>query len=282
MENVNDMGESRCLGFEFIKSGDWNSFTADVSRLAIEAAGSKSPPPGTYTVLVDPIILGLVLHEAFGHASEGDIVSSGESVLNGKLGEKLASDSVTIIDEGIIEGGYFYPFDDEGTKKEKTVIVEDGILKNFLHSRNTAHDLRGRPTGNARAQDFDNLPIVRQTNYYLKPRDNKFEEMIENIDFGIYVRGKGGGGGQVETGIGTFTFGVGPSKIIRKGELAETVRGVVISGSILDTLKTVDAVGKDLKIITSVFGGCGKDAQRATVGFGGPHVRIRKMTVGGR
>lgn len=282
MENVNDLGESRCSGFEFIKSEDWNSFTADVSRLATEAAGSKSPPPGTYTVLVGPIALGLVLHEAFGHASEGDIVSTGESVLNGKLGEKLASDSVTIIDEGIIEGGYFYPFDDEGTKKEKTVIVEDGILKNFLHSRNTAHDVGGRPTGNARAQDFDNLPIVRQTNYYLKPRDNKFEEMIEDIEFGIYVKGKGGGGGQVETGIGTFTFGVGPSKIIRKGELAETVRGVVISGFILDTLKTVDAVGKDLKIITSVFGGCGKDAQRATVGFGGPHVRVRKMTVGGR
>jgi TldD protein len=116
----------------------------------------------------------------------------------------------------------------------------------------------------------------------LKPRDNKFEEMIEDIEFGIYVKGKGGGGGQVETGIGTFTFGVGPSKIIRKGELAETVRGVVISGFILDTLKTVDAVGKDLKIITTVFGGCGKDAQRATVGFGGPHVRVRKMTVGGR
>jgi TldD protein len=282
MESVNDWGDSRCAGFEFIKCEDWNSFTAGVSKLAIEAAKSGTPPPGTYPVVVDPEVLGLVLHEAFGHASEGDIVSSGDSVLRGKLGDKLASDMITIIDEGTIEGGYFYPFDDEGTKKEKTVVVEDGVLKNFLNSRNTAHELGGRPTGNARAQDFDNLPIVRQTNYYLQPRDVKFEEMIEGIDFGIYVRGKGAGGGEVEPGLGTFTFGVGPSKVIRKGELAETVKGVVISGSILDTLKTVDAAGKDLKITTNVFGGCGKEAQRATVGFGGPHVRVRKMTVGGR
>ena len=140
----------------------------------------------------------------------------------------------------------------------------------------------GRPTGNARAQDFDNLPIVRQTNYYLQPGDAEFEEMLEGIDFGVYVRGRGTGGGEVEPGVGTFTFGVGPSKVIRKGELAETVKGVVVSGSILDTLKTVDAAGKDLKIFTSAFGGCGKDDQRAFVGFGGPHVRVRKMTVGGR
>lgn len=282
MESVNDMGESRCAGFEFIKSQDWNSFAVGVSKLAVEAANSGTAPPGTYAVVVDSRVLGLVLHEAFGHASEGDIVSSGESVLCNKLGEKLASSMVTIVDEGVVEGGCFCPFDDEGTKKEKTVVVEDGVLKGFLHSRSTAHEMGGRSTGNARAQDFDNLPIVRQTNYYLQPRDFEFEEIIEDIDFGIYVRGKGAGGGEVEPGLGTFTFGVGPSRVIRKGELAETVRGVVISGSILDTLKTVDAAGKDLKIATSVFGGCGKDAQRATVGFGGPHVRVREMTVGGR
>ena len=281
MEKVGD-GESLCSGFEFIKARDWDSLAEEVSKLAVEAAGSGTAPPGTYTVVVDPRVLGLVLHEAFGHASEGDIVSSGESVLHGKLGEKLASDEVTIIDEGTVDEGYFYPFDDEGTKKEKTVVVENGVLKNFLHSRNTADKLAAKPTGNARAQDFDNLPIVRQTNYYLQPKNANFQEMIEGVDFGIYVRGKGGGGGEVNPGSGTFTFAVGPSRVIRKGELAETVKGVVISGSILDTLKTVDSVGKDLKITTSAFGGCGKDAQTVHAGFGGPHVRVRKMTVGGR
>ncbi|UCC33669.1 MAG: TldD/PmbA family protein, partial [Candidatus Bathyarchaeota archaeon] len=136
--------------------------------------------------------------------------------------------------------------------------------------------------GNGRAQDFENLPIVRQTNTYLQPGPHEFEELIKGIDSGIYVMAKGWTGGQVEPGMGTFTFGVGPSKVIRNGELAETVRGVVISGSILETLRTVDAIGKDLKIITSAFGACGKGGQRASCGLGGPHVRVRKMTVGGR
>jgi TldD protein len=274
--------ESMCAGFEFIKSKDWNSFSHSVSELALEAVSSKSPPPGTYPVVVDPEIVGVLLHEAFGHASEGDLVSSGESVLNNRTGSRLASEDVTIVDEGVVERGYYCPFDDEGVRKEKTVIVEKGVLKGFIYDRKSASKLGGKATGNGRAQDFENLPIVRQTNYVMQPSTCQFEELIEDIDSGVYVRGRGSTGGEVEVGMGTFTFGVGPSKIIRKGELAETVRGVVISGSILDTLKTVDAVGKDLVVKTGVFGGCGKSGQRAPVGFGGPHIRVRKMTVGGR
>jgi len=274
--------ESMCAGFEFIKSKDWNSFTADLSKLAIEAASSKTPPPGTYPVVVDPEVVGLLLHEAFGHASEGDLVSTCESVLHNKLDIQLASEVVTIIDEGVVERGYFCPFDDEGIKKEKTVIVENGLLKSYIHNRDSASQFGAESTGNGRAQNFENIPIVRQTNYYMQPKDYEFEELIEGIDFGIYVRGKGMTGGEVEVGMGTFTFGVGPSKVIRNGELAETVRGVVISGLILETLKTVDAVGKDFELRTNVFGGCGKSGQTVPVGFGGPHVRVRQMTVGGR
>ena len=281
MERV-PYSESMCAGFEFIRSKDWNSFTSSISELAIEAASSKTPPPGTYTVVVDPRIVGLLLHEAFGHASEGDLITSGESVLHGKIGKQVASELVTIIDEGVVEGGYFYPFDDEGVKKGKTIIVEDGILKGYIHDRISALQFGAQPTGNGRAQDFENQPIVRQTNYYMQPGDYGFDELIEDIDFGIYVRGKGATGGQVEVGMGTFTFGVGPSKIIKDGKLTETLRGVVISGMILETLKTIDAVGKDLMMRTSVFGGCGKMGQSVPVGFGGPHVRVRKMTVGGR
>jgi len=274
--------ESKCAGFEFIESKDWNEFTIDISKLAVEAVKSKTPPPGTYTVVVDPVVIGLLLHEAFGHASEGDLVSTGESVLYGKIGSQVASELVTIIDEGTVDNGYFCPFDDEGAKKERTVVVENGILKSFLHNKVSASQFNVKSTGNGRAQDFENLPIVRQTNYYMQPRDYKFDELLEDIEFGIYIRGKGATGGQVEVGMGTFTFGVGPSKIIRKGELTETVRGVVISGLILETLKTIDAVSKDLNIRTSIFGGCGKMGQTVRVGFGGPYIRVRKMIVGGR
>jgi len=281
MERVG-YSDSRCAGFEFIRSGDWNTFASDLSRLAIEASESGTPAAGTYPVVVDPDVIGLLLHEAFGHASEGDLVSTQESVLYGRIGEKIASDKVTIVDDGVVENGYFYPFDDEGTAKKRTVVVEDGVLKGFLHDIFSSSKFGVEPTGNGRAQDFENVPIVRQTNYFMLPRDYSFDELLEDIDYGIYVSGKGATGGQVDVGMGTFTFSVGPSKVIRGGRLAETVRGVVVSGLILDTLKTIDAVGKDLAIRTNVFGGCGKMGQTVRVGFGGPHVRVRKMTVGGR
>jgi len=281
MESVS-YGEGRCAGFEFIQSKDWGAFAKDISELAIEAAGSKTPPPGTYPAVVDPQTVGLLLHEAFGHALEGDGVHSGMSVLAGRLGEQVASDLVTIVDEGVVDGGYFLPFDDEGNKKGRTVVVEKGVLKSYIHDRKSSSQFSVNATGNGRAQDFENTPIVRQTNTYMESRDHQFEELIEDVDFGIYLRIKGAQGGQVNSGMGTFTFGVGPSKIIRKGELAETVRGVVISGLILETLKTIDAVGKDFDVRTSVFGGCGKMNQLARTGSGGPHIRVRKMTVGGR
>ncbi len=274
--------ESRCAGYEYIRSADWNKFTSDLSKLAVEAAGSKTPASGPQTVVLDNRVVGLLLHEAFGHASEGDLVFTAESVLNKRLGTKLASQNVTIIDEGTTEGGYYYPYDDEGTKKEKTIIVKNGILRCYIHDRKSAAHFNAESTGNGRAQDFECMPIVRQTNYYMEPKDHKFEELIEDVDNGIYLRAKGGTGGQVEVGMGTFTFSIGPSKMIRKGELAETVRGVVISGLILETLNTIDAVGNDLKLFTGVFGGCGKNDQSVYVGFGGPHVRVGKMTVGGR
>jgi TldD protein len=274
--------KSNCQGFEFIKSRDWNRFAVEVSELALEGAKAKTAPAGTYTVVVDPKALGVVLHEAFGHATEGDLVFTGASVLKDRLGKRIADECVTVIDEGVVEGGFYHPYDDEGIRKTKTVVVENGVLKSYLLDRTSAMEAEAKSTGNGRAQDFRNMPIVRQTNFYVKPRDYTFEELVEDVDFGIYVGGRGLKGGQVESGNGTFTFGVGPSKIIKDGELTDTVRGVNISGSILDTLKTMDAVGKNLEVSTMVFGGCGKMAQRVFVGDGGPQVRIRKMTVGGQ
>lgn len=273
---------SYVAGWEFIEKNDWVAFTQDLSNLALKAVKAKTPPPGTYTAVVDSEIIGLLLHEAFGHATEGDLVSSGESILKGKIGKKVASEVVTIVDEGVVEGGYFVPYDDEGVPKRRTVIVDKGVLKSYLTSRKDAIELNMELTGNGRAQDYENIPIVRQTNYFMVAGDYKFDELIEGIKFGIYIKGKGATGGQVNPGMGTFTFSVGPSYLIRNGEIKEMVRGVVVSGYILETLKEVEAVGKDLVIRTSVFGGCGKENQMVRVGDGGPHVRIRKIIVGGR
>ena len=184
------------------------------------------------------------------------------------------------MDEGLIKDGYYLPFDDEGVPKTRSVIVEGGILKGYIHSRSTASKLGANSTGNARAQSYANRPIVRQTNFLMESGNSKFEELLEGIQEGFYICGRGARGGEVDVGQGAFTFRAGPSYAIRKGELAEMVRGVSLSGMVLDALNGVSAVGRDVKVRTSIFGGCGKDGQLARVGHGGPHVRLERMSVG--
>ncbi len=280
MERVSNQ-ESLVSGWEFVEKKDWEEFAREVSKLAKEAVKAPLPPAGKMKVIADPEMVGLILHEAFGHATEGDLVASGTSILKNRLGEEVASSLVTIVDDGVVEGGYYVPFDDEGSFKTRTVVVENGLLKSFLTNRESAARLNLPVSGNGRAQDFSHMPIVRQTNFFMMPGDWSLEEMIKEVKEGLYLVGRGSSGGQVDTGAGTFTFSAGPSRIIRGGELGGLVRGVVVSGSILDTLRGVEAVGKALRITTSVFGGCGKDSQMVRVGDGGPHILIKELIVGG-
>ncbi len=280
MERLWD-SKSKVAGWEFIKATNWEEFTRENSELVVKAAKAPVVKPGRYTAVLDNQMVGLMLHEAFGHATEADIVEAGGSVLEGKIGKRIASEYVTVVDDGRIEGEYYLPYDDEGTPKQKTITVDKGVLNSYLHSLATAKKLGGEPTGNARVMDYSHVILVRQTNTYMEKGDWDPEEMIRDTREGIYVRGKGAMGGQVDTSMGTFTFTAGPSYMIRNGEIAELVRGVMLSGYILETLTNVDAVGKDLTVYTSVFGGCGKDGQRVRVGDGGPHVRVRNLTIGG-
>ncbi len=280
MESVWD-ADSSIAGWEFIESRDWASFASDVSKLASQAAAAPTVKPGVYRAVLDNEIVGLMLHEAFGHATEADIVSGMDSILYGKIGEKVASELVTIVDDGSIEGGFYLPYDDEGTPKRRVATVEKGVLKSYLHNRITAAELGGMPTGNARAMHYRSPVLVRQTNTFMEPGDYKVEELFEDVDYGIYVKGRGAKGGQVNTLAGTFTFTAGPSYMIENGEPTKLVRGVMLSGNILETLKGVDAVARDLKVRTSVFGGCGKGGQLVRVGDGGPHVRVKSITIGG-
>lgn len=254
-------------GYEFIVSHDWLTFADEVDTLAIKVSQAKTPTPGTYVAVLDNEAVGLLVHEAFGHASEGDLVITGSSVLRGLVGGRVASELISIVDEGVSKG--------------RTVVVKDGVLNEFLSSRYVGSRLGRGSTGNARVQDITYDSIVRQTNYYVMPRDLSVDELFEGVSYGIYVVGRGASGGEVDPSIGTYTFSIGPSYIIKNGEPAELVRGVVVSGNILETLMSVDAVAKDLKVITNVFGGCGKDGQTVRVGFGGPHIRVRKLVVGG-
>ena len=281
LERASD-SESAVAGWEFMEERDWASFSRSVAELAVKALHAEVPKAGKYRVVADPRLIGLILHEAFGHALEGDLVSSSASVLKGRLGEVVASDLVTVVDDGLVEGGYFVPFDDEGSRKERVVAVEKGVLRSYLTGRRQAAELGQAVTGNARAQDYAHAPIVRQTNIFIEPGDWGFDEMIKELGDGLYLLGRSARGGQVDTASGTFTFSVGPSWVVEGGEIKKMIKGVVVSGQVLETLKAVEAVGKDLRVRTSVFGGCGKEAQTVKVGLGGPHVLIREIVVGGR
>ena len=273
--------ESAVAGWEFIKSINWDEWVFERSKLVVETAKSHHVKPGKYDIILDNDMVGLLLHEAFGHATEGDLVMSGGSVLYGRIGERVASELVTVVDNGVIEGGAFVPYDDEGTPKRKVYTVRNGVLTGYLHSLSTAVALSSEPTGNARVMSFEYPLLVRQTNTYMEPRDWSVEELIRDTKRGLYVKGRGARGGEVNTLTGAFTFTSGPSYIIENGELVKLVKGVMLSGLILETLKNVDVVAKDLVVRTSVFGGCGKSGQIVRVGDGGPHVRVRGFIIGG-
>ncbi len=273
--------ESAVAGWEFAKSADWEGWVIERAKLVVETAKARHVKPGRYDIVLDNDMVGLMLHEAFGHASEGDAVLAGGSVLAGRVGEAVASELVSVVDDGLVEGGAYVPYDDEGTPKKKVYTIKDGVLRGFLHSLSTAKMLGGEPTGNARVMSYRHPLLVRQTNTYMEPRDWSPEEMIKDMRSGLYVRGRGARGGEVNPLTGAFTFTSGPSYVVENGEPARLVKGVMLSGLILETLKNVDAVGRDLVVRTSVFGGCGKAGQTVRVGDGGPHVRVRGFTIGG-
>jgi len=273
--------ESAVAGWEFIKSINWDDWIRDRGKLVVETARARRVKPGRYDIVLDNDMVGLMLHEAFGHASEGDIVLAGGSVLGGRVGERVASEYVSIVDDGLVEGGAYVPFDDEGTPKRKVYTVKNGVLQGYLHSLTTARALGQEPTGNARVMSYRHPILVRQTNTYMEPRDWSPDEMIRDMKNGLYIKGRGALGGEVNPLTGAFTFTSGPSYIVENGEPKTLVKGVMLSGLILDTLRNVDAVGKDLLVRTSVFGGCGKSNQMVRVGDGGPHVRVRGFTIGG-
>ncbi len=233
---------------------------------------AKSPPSGKMNVVVDPSLGGVFIHEAFGHAVEADHVLQGSSVVADKIGKKVANESVNVYDDPTLKEFGFYPFDDEGVKAEKKVIIEKGVLKSFLHSRETSAMLNGKP-GNARAQGLD-FPIVRMSNTFIGEGDLSFEELLEEAKNGVYLVGSRGG--ETNPATGYFQFNAQFGYIVRNGELAEMIRDVSLSGNTLEILKDIK-LGKGLEFDP---GFCGKSGQLVPVADGSPPALIKAL-VGG-
>jgi TldD protein len=225
-------------------------------------------------VVLDQELAGVFAHEAVGHASEADLVLEGDSILENRIGEQIASPLINIIDDPTLHEFGYYPFDAEGSESKRTEIIKDGIFNSYLHSRETAAKLGGTP-GNCRAQGYS-MPVVRMSNTFIDNGDSRFEEMLEEVKDGMYLIGSRGG--QVNTGEGIFQFNAEKGYLIKNGELTGLLRDVSLSGKTLEILNHVTLVGNDLKMTA---GRCGKAGQLVPVSDGSPHIAISKALVGG-
>ena len=254
------------------------SMVEEAAREAVELLDAEPPEGGRATVILAPSIVGLLVHEAVGHTVEADFVLSG-SVAQGKLGERVASELVTICDSGHSEyddgAGGTLPVDDEGVITSRTTIIRDGILASYLHNRESAALFEVAPTGNARAWDFSDQPLIRMRNTYLAPGDSSLEEMIASTADGYLLEGPKNG--QADA-TGEFMFAVQTAHRIKNGKLTGLVKGVTISGVAFDVLQTVDAVSREFKWDLGA-GYCGK-GQPAKVDAGGPYVRCQAILGG--
>ena len=267
-------GRSGVGGLELFDREDPVALAKVVGETAVALLDAQSPKGGTFPVILDQELAGVFVHEAVGHATEGDIILEGDSCLEGKIGQQIGSELVTVKDDPSLMRNGYYPFDDEGSKAQETVLVENGVLKSYLNTRETAGRLGGVPR-NARAEGTDR-PVVRMSNTFIDNGEWKLEEILEELGSGVYLAGSRGG--QVSTGEGVFQFNAKRGYLVENGVKTKLLRDVSLSGKILQTMLDVKAVGNDLKFNS---GRCGKAGQLVPVSDGSPHLLIAKATVGG-
>jgi len=239
-------------GLEIFDKTSPYSFGKKIAEKAIKLLNAKAPPSGKFRVVIHPTLCATLLHEAIGHPLEADLAMSGGGFGN-HIGETVSSKLVTIYDDGNVRGGLgYFPYDDEGVKCKHTVLIENGVLKSFMHDRTSAALANVQPTGNAHAWDYGVEPLIRQTNIGIEAGEFSLEEMIEDVKGGLFLEGTFGG--QADTNA-DFTFGFQNAKWIRHGKLTEELRGANVAGNAIEVFKTIDAVGKEAILRP---GACGK------------------------
>jgi TldD protein len=258
---------------------NWQAQVNEAIRQASVNLESVDTPAGEMTVVLGPGWPGVLLHEAVGHGLEGDFNRKKTSAFAGLLGERVAAPGVTVLDDGTMEARRgSLTVDDEGTPSERTVLIEDGILKGYMQDRLNARLMGMDPTGNGRRQSFAHAPMPRMTNTFMLAGDKDPEEIIASVNDGLYAVNFGGG--QVDITSGKFVFSCTEAYRIRGGKIAEPVKGATLIGNGPDVLTRVSMIGNDLKLDNGV-GICGKAGQSVPAGVGQPTLRIDGLTVGG-
>lgn len=256
-----------------------SSTAQKAARRAVNLLKAATVQGGEYTVILDPVLAGVFIHEAFGHLSEADFLYEDPRMRNlMKLGKKVGTPDLNVVDDGSLPGLLgSSKYDDEGVLTRKNYLIKEGILTGRLHSRETSARMGEDLTGNARAISYHFKPIVRMTNTYIEQGKTPYKDLFNDIKKGIYARQFYGG----NTTFEMYTFSAGEGYMIENGRITKPVRDITLTGNLFDTLYNIDGIGNDLNIIES-GGGCGKGGQQPLpVTFGSPHIRIQKVIVGG-
>jgi TldD protein len=266
------------FGF-FVDSHDWQRYAHEAVRQAILNLSAIDAPAGTMDVVLGPGWPGILLHEAIGHGLEGDFNRKKTSAFSDRIGEKVASELCTVVDDGTMPSRRgSINVDDEGTPTHRTVLIEKGILKGYLQDKLNAGLMKMPLTGNGRRESYAHIPMPRMTNTFMLAGDSDPDEIIRSVKKGLYAVSFGGG--QVDITSGKFVFSASEAYLIEDGKVTQPVKGATLIGNGPDVLTRVSMVGADLKLDEGV-GTCGKDGQSVPVGVGLPTIKINGLTVGG-
>ena len=265
---LDEQGETRCDGW-----------AKEAVRMALVNLSAVAAPAGTLPVVLGAGWPGVLLHEAVGHGLEGDFNRRGTSMFSGQMGQPVASELCTVVDDGTLNGlRGSIAIDDEGVPGQYNVLIEKGILKGFIQDKLNARLMGLPPTGNGRRESYAHLPMPRMTNTYMLAGQSTPQEIIESVDYGIYAPNFGGG--QVDITSGKFVFSTSEAYLIEKGKITSPVKGATLIGSGIEAMQQISMVGNDLALDKGV-GVCGKEGQSVPVGVGQPTLKLDRLTVGG-
>lgn len=266
------------FGYLFEKDR-WREFAREAARQALLGLEAVPAPAGTMTVVLGPGWPGILLHEAIGHGLEGDFNRKKVSAFSNLMGQKVASELCTVVDDGTLPNRRgSLNVDDEGTPTSRTVLIEKGILRGYLQDRLNARLMNMPPTGNGRRESFAHMPMPRMTNTFMLSGESTAEDIIKSVSRGLYAVSFGGG--QVDITSGKFVFSASEAYLIEDGRITRPVKGATLIGNGPDVLTRISMVGNDLKLDDGI-GTCGKEGQSVPVGVGLPTIRIDGLTVGG-
>ena len=268
----------RRMGLEMFDTIDPKAVGVEAARQAVTMAGAGYCPAGVMPVAIENGFGGVIFHEACGHSLEASAVAYNQSQFNGKLGQKIANEKVTAIDDGTIPNAWgSINIDDEGTPARKNVLIENGILKSYMIDKFNGRRMGMPSTGNARRQSYSYTPTSRMTNTYIAPGSDRNEDIIASIEYGLYAKEMGGG--SVNPVTGEFNFAVNEGYLIRNGKICEPVRGASLVGKGSDVIMNIDMVGTDLDMGQGM---CGSSSGSIPTNVGQPLIRVSSITVGGR